>query len=268
MGIYRNIQISFWTDVKIVDTFTPEDKYFYLYLLTNPHSNLCGCYEFSIKQASDETGYSRDTIINLISRFKTVHKVIDFDEQTREILVINWSRYNWTKSTQFIRGLEKEIDKVKNDIFRKYLTDIMEEKQTVYIPSTDGIQTTVSVSVTDTVTDTVIFTDMNNKSSGNTTRKPKAEKKSYGKFENVLLTDEEYEKLRAAFPDYEEKIDDLSIYLRSKGKKYKDHYATILAWARRDKKENSKPQQNKVAQDLDNFYAMVTDWAQGEDTNG
>ena len=55
MAIYRSIQMSFWTDSKVVDEFTPEDRYFYLYLFTNPHTNLAGCYELSLKQASVET---------------------------------------------------------------------------------------------------------------------------------------------------------------------------------------------------------------------
>ena len=49
MAIYRNVRLSFWTDNKVIDEFTPEDKYFYLYLLTNPQTNLCGCYETSYK---------------------------------------------------------------------------------------------------------------------------------------------------------------------------------------------------------------------------
>lgn len=50
MASYRNISMDFWTDSKVVDDFTPEDRYIYLYCMTNPHTNLCGCYEVSIKQ--------------------------------------------------------------------------------------------------------------------------------------------------------------------------------------------------------------------------
>ena len=66
MAIYRNVQLSFWTDNKILDDFTPEDKYFYLYLLTNPHTNICGCYEISYKSMSDDTGYNKETIIDYL----------------------------------------------------------------------------------------------------------------------------------------------------------------------------------------------------------
>ena len=56
----------------------------------------------------------------------------------------------------------------------------------------------------------------------------------YGEFKNVKLTEEEYKKL-------EEKkllpyIEKLSAYMKSKGKRYKSHYATILNWSRKDTK--------------------------------
>jgi len=69
-------------------------------------------------------------------------------------------------------------------------------------------------------------------------RKEKKEKKHlYGEFENVKLTIEEYEKIIEKFPhDYQDRIEDLSIYMDSKGKTYKNHYATILNWSRMEEK--------------------------------
>ena len=57
----------------------------------------------------------------------------------------------------------------------------------------------------------------------------------YGECENVKLSLEEYEKLKARFTDHEERIDKLSLYIASVGNKYKSHYATILNWAKKDK---------------------------------
>ena len=64
---------------------------------------------------------------------------------------------------------------------------------------------------------------------------PKTTRHKYGLYENVLLTDEDYEKLKAEFPhDYTERIERLSEYIASTGKKYKNHLATIRNWARND----------------------------------
>ena len=56
----------------------------------------------------------------------------------------------------------------------------------------------------------------------------------YGAYSNVLLSDEELIKLQQEFPDYEQRIERLSEYIASTGKRYKSHLATIRNWARRD----------------------------------
>lgn len=152
MAKYRAISLNFWTDAKVVDDFTPEDRYFYLYLFTNPHTNLCGCYEISLKQMVNETGYSKDTIERLIDRFKNIHKVIDYSPETKEILLINWHKYNWTVSDKFRKPLSAEITEINNEHFRKYLSNVFNGEDDGYgidTPCIDTpcIDTTVSVSV-------------------------------------------------------------------------------------------------------------------------
>ncbi len=63
-------------------------------------------------------------------------------------------------------------------------------------------------------------------------KKPVAHK--YGEYNNVLLTDDELTKLQANFPDWADRIEDLSCYIASTGKAYKSHYATIRNWAKKD----------------------------------
>lgn len=69
-------------------------------------------------------------------------------------------------------------------------------------------------------------------------KKDKKDNKYYGEFKNVSLSDDELEKLKIRYPyDWENRIDKLSAYMASKGKRYKSHYATILNWARRESDE-------------------------------
>ena len=82
MARYRNVSTSFWEDNKIVDDFTPEDKYIYLYCMTNPHTNLCGCYEISLKQIAYETGYNTDSVERLLKRLDMTHEVIRYRRET------------------------------------------------------------------------------------------------------------------------------------------------------------------------------------------
>lgn len=177
MAIYRNISTTFWTDSKVADDFTADDKYIYLYLFTNPHSNLCGCYEVSYKQIAYEAGISVDKAKKLIDRLQNEFDVIRYDGKTKEVLILNWHKYNWTKSEKFRKPLLKEIEKVKSPSFREYLfkayngeLDTVSANGRYPIDTVSEIEDTVSAeeiheeypidtTVTVTVTDTVSVTD-------------------------------------------------------------------------------------------------------------
>ena len=106
--------------------------------------------------------------------------------------------------------------------------------------------------------------------------KVKAIRHKYGEYQNVLLTDEDYEKLQAEFPtEYEALIERLSAYMASTGRAYKNHLATMRNWARRDLEKGvarSSPipqareappvyRQQTKAEELDDFYHMAAEWA-------
>lgn len=101
--------------------------------------------------------------------------------------------------------------------------------------------------------------DIKNINSDSTEPEPPAPKKTkpvkhkYGEYKNVLLTDEELQKLKTEYSnDWQKRIENLSGYVESTGKKYKSHYATIRTWARKDKEQ--KPVRKE----------MVPSWMQGE----
>ena len=154
MSNYRNISLSFWTDSKVDDEFTPEDKYFYLYLLTNPHTNICGCYEISMKAMERETGYNSDTINRLIKRMSELHNVIRYSKTTKEILVLNWSKYNWSSSDKVIKAVKSVAEYIKSATFKKYILEKLENGKNSYIQITDI--DTESDTETDTDTDVSI----------------------------------------------------------------------------------------------------------------
>lgn len=122
---YRPIQTSFWTDVKVSNTFTPEDKYFYIFLLSTPQSNLLGAYEFSISVAAGYLGYDQETVKRLLKRFEEIHQVIHFDWETSEILIKNFYKYNWTDSSKFLKGIENRIELLKSEKIKQYLIEIL-----------------------------------------------------------------------------------------------------------------------------------------------
>lgn len=114
MASTRYVTTSFWEDSKVQDKATPEDRYFMLYLLTNPHTNQLGCYEITQRTISYETGYTRETVDRLLDRMYKILNFIDYDKETNEILITNWHKYNWTTSEKVKNHLLKDIPRIKS----------------------------------------------------------------------------------------------------------------------------------------------------------
>ena len=76
--------------------------------------------------------------------------------------------------------------------------------------------------------------------------------KSYGENKNVILSDEEYERLteKMGGSKRSEYIEKLSDYMASTGKKYQSHYATICSWFRQD-----GGQKSNASYDINEFIA-------------
>lgn len=120
----RMIDTELWNDDDIISEFTAEDKYFWLYLLTNPHNKMCGVLKNSPALMARDMGLHKDTIVNLIYRFENMHHLIACDKETNEIFILNWHKYNWTKSPKIISILEKEMLEIKSS----YILDLIQDR--------------------------------------------------------------------------------------------------------------------------------------------
>lgn len=121
MAVKRIVSTSFWSDSK-VDTFSPEDKYFMLYLLTNPHTTQLGIYEFSMKHAAFEMGYSVETVQALLSRFQDRYRIIMYCQDTGEIAIKNYLKHSIVKGGKPVLDcLKKELRQVKSKDLVKFV---------------------------------------------------------------------------------------------------------------------------------------------------
>ena len=243
MGVKRVVDTSFWTDGK-VDEFTPEDKLFMMYLLTSPFSTQLGIYEISIKQVAFHLGYSMDTVRNLIERFENKYRIIIFSQSTNEIAIKNFLRHSIIKGGKPVEDcIKREMAKVKNKSLISKVFSHISDKDDL----NDTVKKIIGEFQNENHNDNEIQNDNDNDNdvsypvSYNDSypvslkpKNPKPTKHKYGEYNNVLLTDPELEKLKAEYPDYEERIERLSSYVASTGKSYKSHYATIRNWARKD----------------------------------
>nr|WP_082354949.1 DnaD domain protein [Clostridium sp. L74] len=112
---YRQLYTEFWNDSFVLE-LDPEEKYFYTYLLTNPNTSQCGIYELPKKIIEMQTGYKGETVDRLLKKFQEYKKII-YSEETKEIIILNWAKYNEPNNINAIKCVNKELKKIKNKDF-------------------------------------------------------------------------------------------------------------------------------------------------------
>lgn len=153
------------------------------------------------------------------------------------ILLSSWQKYQNTDKLEEMRE--------KNRARQKRYYDRQKEKLLVEHNLTLGITSSNALDI-----DKDIDIDKDKKKS--ISKKPARHK--YGEYQNVLLSDDDLNKLQAEFPaDWGSRIERLSSYMASSGKSYKNHLATIRNWARRDK-PSEKPAGVQDMTDLDKYF--------------
>lgn len=123
--MYRNITTEFWTDSKVEQTNCSE-KLLMLYLLTAPHGNLAGCFEVTYRRIEMETGLKPQQSEKALSNLRDLG-MVEYSEDTCEVLILNWGKHNWSKSPKTKAALDKQIEKVKNSQMKQHLAREYEE---------------------------------------------------------------------------------------------------------------------------------------------
>lgn len=153
------------------------------------------------------------------------------------IFLSSWEKYQSTDRLATIREKDRERKRRKREAEKLLPQNSME------IP-----RTSMDVPRIDIEGDIDIDKDKNKSIS------KKSPRHKHGEYQNVLLSDDDLEKLKAEFPaDWDQRIQRLSEYMASSGKSYKNHLATIRNWARRDKPA-AKAAGGEDMTDLDKYF--------------
>lgn len=110
----RLIDTELWNNEQIVEEFTCDDKYFWLYLLTSPHGSICGVMRYSPAIIGRDMGLHKDTIENLVYRFENNYKLIVVDKETKELLILNWYKWNWSTSGKLLQSVINSKETIKS----------------------------------------------------------------------------------------------------------------------------------------------------------
>ncbi|MEH7177909.1 hypothetical protein V7108_08505 [Neobacillus vireti] len=129
MAKYRMVRTDFWKCPIVLEEMTPEDKYFYLYLLTNSNTTQIGIYKITKKQMAFDLGYSIEGVHALMERFIHHHQLIRYNPETRELAIKNWGKENLHKAGKPVMDcILTELKDVEDHFLIEYVAESIQRQ--------------------------------------------------------------------------------------------------------------------------------------------
>lgn len=107
MAETRMIRTAFWDDHYITH-LEKQERYMFLYLLTNSHTNISGIYQLNIKYVTIDTGFTKEEAIAIFKKFERDGKAKYHDGW---IVMRNWIKHQKTGSKDVEKGINKYIER-------------------------------------------------------------------------------------------------------------------------------------------------------------
>lgn len=200
---------------------------------------------YEVEDIADELGYDPQiTALHLahMERLDMIHT-----DELGFIHICGWEDHQNTDRLAELRTqhnerqrryMERKKTDVKNDVINDVSTDVSMMSQ---MTSADALDKDKELDIDKDKELDKREIEIKREYEGEKTdagKKPAPSRHRYGTYNRVLLSDDDLTKLKAEFSaDWQERIDRLDEYIEIHGDKYKNHLATIRAWARKDKQD-------------------------------
>lgn len=119
MSTQRYIDTSFWDD-SWVQELDPSEKLLYIYLLTNPLTNIAGVMELTTKRICFDTGFNSDTVGHILAKFEKAKKVYKYNNY---IIIRNFPKHQQLENDKIVKGIASILSKLPDDVLN-YLEEI------------------------------------------------------------------------------------------------------------------------------------------------
>lgn len=179
---------------------------------------------YTPKMLADELDFEENTVRLALEALERFGMIVVNEEY---FAIAGWDEH------QNIEGLDKireqnRLRKRKQRENAAMLSEPKEMSRDCPVTSRDGHATDIDIDI-----------DIEKEKENILSPPAKQTRHKYGAYNNVLLSDTDLEKLKAEFPDWQDRIERLSEYIASTGKSYKNHLATIRSWAKKDRQTKS-----------------------------
>ena len=115
MAKNRMINTKFWDD-NYITTLDFKEKLIFLYLLTNPLTNISGVYEVSLNRIAFDTGIDSLSIQETLSKFSKSDKIYYIDGW---IFIRNFSKHQKAKSRKIQIGIKHSLSEIPAKVKQK-----------------------------------------------------------------------------------------------------------------------------------------------------
>jgi hypothetical protein len=110
----RYISTSFWDD-RWIRSLNPADRYLYLYLMTNPLTNIAGVYEITLDRIAFDTGYDERTLRPMLEKFAAAGKAYFYQDEW--IVLPAWPEHQqWKRRSKIKDGIVSILEKLPSDL--------------------------------------------------------------------------------------------------------------------------------------------------------
>ncbi|MCM3690937.1 DnaD domain protein [Neobacillus niacini] len=124
MAKYRMVRVDFWDTPIVEEEMSIEERYFYLYLLTNPKTTQIGIYTITSRQMAFTSGFTIEKIHSLMDRFINLFKLIRYNPETRELAIQNWGKDNLHKGGKPVMDcIYSELKEVQDTTLIQYVSE-------------------------------------------------------------------------------------------------------------------------------------------------
>ncbi len=121
MATQRYISTSFWDD-KWICELDPSEKLLYMYLMTNPLTNISGIYKITKRRISFDTGFNTDTVGKILKRFTKDKKAFLFNDEY--MILPTWPKHQqWEKRSKIKNGIDSALKELPAEVL-KYAKEI------------------------------------------------------------------------------------------------------------------------------------------------
>lgn len=135
MRDFSKISPSVWTSKKFTGLASNEARLAYLYFLTGKHQTNAGVSSVPPAYVAHDLNWSVEEVEQIITQLQAA-ELIEYDEDTNELLIVNWFKHNVPMNAKHRKGIVYTLERVESSLL--YETGLVALEEVYFDPEASG----------------------------------------------------------------------------------------------------------------------------------